>query len=109
MLPSGATLFAATGKFVHGRPRPRFRRFYAGTTLLVASFDMSCLPFLFVGVAGFIALGHGAISIFRLPAVHLFTPPPIWTVIAAVIGWSPLLHRSPCSNLQARSIAREAR
>jgi hypothetical protein len=27
--------------------------------LLVASFDLSRLAFLFVGVAGFIALGHG--------------------------------------------------
>ena len=84
MLPSGATLFAAAGKFIHGRPSPRFRRFYTGTALLVAGFDVSCLPLLLVHVAGFIALGHGAIFIFRLLAVHSFTTQPIGTVIAAV-------------------------
>ena len=59
ILPAGAALFAAAGEFVHGGPSPRFRRFHAGTALLVARFDVRRLPFLFVVVAGFIALGHG--------------------------------------------------
>jgi hypothetical protein len=85
MLPSRATLFAAAGELVHGRPSPRFRRFYTGTALLVAGFDVGRLPFLFVRVTGFIALGHSEIFVYRLPTVHSFTAKPIWTVIAAVI------------------------
>jgi hypothetical protein len=36
--------------------------------LLVAGFDVRRLPFLFVGVAGFVALGHGdclSLAIYR--------------------------------------------
>jgi len=58
ILSAGAALVAAAGKFVHGRPSPRFRRFHAGTALLVAGFDVGRLPFLLVRVTGFIALGH---------------------------------------------------
>jgi hypothetical protein len=62
-LPTGTAFFAAAGEFVHGGPGAGFRSFHAGTTLLVAGFDMSCLPFLFVGVTGFIALGHGGVYV----------------------------------------------
>jgi len=59
MFPSGTALFATAGEFVDGGPGPCFRSFDAGATLLVAGFDVSSLPFLFVGVTGFIALRHG--------------------------------------------------
>ena len=63
ILSAGTALVAAAGEFVHGRPGPRFRSFHAGTTLLIAGFDVGRLPFLLVGVAGFVALGHGAIFV----------------------------------------------
>jgi hypothetical protein len=70
ILPAGAAFFATAGEFVHGGPGPCFRSFHAGTTLLVAGFDVDCLPFLFVGATGFIALGHG--GYLRLAIFHPF-------------------------------------
>ena len=59
MLPARAALLAAAAEFVHGGPSPGFRGFHAEPLLLLASFDVGGLAFLFVGVTGFIALGHG--------------------------------------------------
>src|ERR1039457_5401743 len=58
-LPAGAALLAATGEFVYGGPSPCFRSFRAQAFFLVTGFDMGRLTFLFVSVAGFIALRHG--------------------------------------------------
>jgi hypothetical protein len=81
MFSAGTAPVSTTGKFVHGGPRPRRRRFQTRTALLVAGFDVDRLPFLFVGVAGFIALGHGVNFMFGdLPAIYSFTAKPILTV-----------------------------
>jgi hypothetical protein len=72
IFPAGTALVAATGKFIHGGPGSRLRRFYARAALLVASFDVGRVPFLFVRVAGFIALGHGGDLRFAIshPFIH---------------------------------------
>ena len=57
-VPTGAALVAAAGKFVDGGPGPRFRSFGAQPLFLVAGFDVRRLTFLFVRVAGLIALRH---------------------------------------------------
>ena len=61
LFPTGAGFFAAAGKFIDRRPSAGFRRFYASTFILVAGLNVCGLTFLFVGVAGFIALGHDEI------------------------------------------------
>ena len=59
IFPAGAAFLAAAGKFIHSGPSPRFRSFHTGAALFVAGFNMGRLALLLVGVAGFIALGHG--------------------------------------------------
>jgi hypothetical protein len=63
LLPAGAALFAAAGKFVYGCPRPCFRGFRGESLFLLAGFDVFRLALLFVRVAGFIALRHGCSSL----------------------------------------------
>ena len=65
-------MFSATGEFVHGGPGPCFRSFDTDTAFFVTGLDVSGLPFLFVGVTGFIVLGHGGylrLAIYR-PFIH---------------------------------------
>jgi len=54
----GAALFAAAGKFVDRGPGACFGGFHADTFFLIAVLDVRRLTLLFVGVTGFIALGH---------------------------------------------------
>ena len=58
-LPARSALFTAAGKFVHGGPSPGLCSLYTDAYFLVAGLDVCRLPFLFVGVAGFVALRHG--------------------------------------------------
>src|ERR1017187_3385232 len=73
-LPAGTALFAATGEFVYGGPSSCFRSFRAQAFFLVTGFDVGRLTFLFVSVAGFIALRHGCSSLWFRPFFSLRAP-----------------------------------
>jgi hypothetical protein len=59
LAPTRAALFAAAGEFVDSGPGAGFGSFRADTSFLLTGFDVPSLPFLFIGVAGFVALKHG--------------------------------------------------
>jgi hypothetical protein len=62
---SRAAFFSTAGHFIDGRPRATLGFFAAQAARFITFFDVSGLAFLFAGIAGFVAFGHGRDFVFE--------------------------------------------
>ena len=65
---AGTAFLAAAGHFIYRGPSAAFGFADTGAAIFISFFDMFGLPFLFVGVTGFVSLWHNFILIDHFPS-----------------------------------------